>query len=263
VVTADRGASDAGLVASLAKGDASALAQLYDRYADAIYRAAFRRLGDRQLAEEVLQDTYLALWNRAELYDPAAGSLLAWLSTIARNRAVDRLRAAGRRPHALPLSAMVDDDEVDDRGVDRALGQGDLVGSGSTETDPEVLADRLALRQELRDALAAIPTTERQVLELAYYGDLTQSEIATRLGWPLGTVKTRTRRALLRLRAGLATSLGPDVALTPEDAAELDGGAKDGAAGAAVARSSESPSSDAGDAPAVVVEVEEPADAAR
>lgn len=220
--TALTGASDAGLVASLAKGDASALEQLYDRYADPIYRAAFRRLGDRQLAEEVLQDTYLALWNRAELFDPAAGSLLAWLSTIARNRAVDRLRALGRRPNALPLSAMVDD-EADDRGMDRAMAQGEMVGGGMTETDPVVVADRAALKAEIQVALDAIPEAERQVLELAYYHDLTQTEIATRLGWPLGTVKTRTRRALLRLRSSLAASLGPDVALLPAQLAELEG----------------------------------------
>jgi len=225
--TADAGASDAGLVASLTRGDADALEQLYDRYADLIYRAAFRRLGDRQLAEEVVQDTYLALWNRAELYDPAAGTLLAWLSTIARNRAVDRLRALGRRPNALPLSAMVDDDVADDRGMDRALAQGEVVGGGMTDTDPVVVADRAALRAEIQVALDSIPDAERQVLELAYYHDLTQTEIATRLGWPLGTVKTRTRRALLRLRASLATSLGPDVALVPTQLAELEASVAD------------------------------------
>ncbi len=229
------GTSDAGLVASLAKGDAGALEELYDRYADSIYRAAFRRLGDRQLAEEVLQDTYLALWNRAELYDPAAGSLLAWLSTIARNRAVDRLRALGRRPNALPLSAMVDDDATDDRGVDRALAQGEMVGGGMTETDPVVGADRAALKAEIRTALDGIPEAERQVLDLAYYHELTQTEIAARLGWPLGTVKTRTRRALLRLRASLAASLGPEVALLPPQLAELEA-VVDGEEAADVAR---------------------------
>jgi RNA polymerase sigma-70 factor (ECF subfamily) len=215
------------LVAALARGDAAALEALYDRYADPIFRTAFRRLGDRQLAEEVLQDTYLALWNRAELYDPAAGSLLAWLSTIARNRAVDRLRAMGRRPNALPLSAMVDDDDTDDRGIDRALAQGEMLGIGAVETDPVVVADRAALRAEIGQALAGIPAAERQVLELAYYHDLTQTEIAERLGWPLGTVKTRTRRALLRLRASLATSLGPAVNLLPRQLAELDHDAGD------------------------------------
>jgi RNA polymerase sigma-70 factor (ECF subfamily) len=222
MATVHGGTSDAGLVASLARGDAAALEQLYDRYADPIFRTAFRRLGDRQLAEEVLQDTYLALWNRAELYDPAAGSLLGWLLTIARNRAVDRLRALGRRPTALPLSAMVDDDEASDRGMDRALGQGELLGGAVTDSDPVVVADRAALRTEIRAALAGLPDLERQALELAYYGDLTQAEIAERLGWPLGTVKTRTRRALIRLRAALAASLGPEVAPPSETLAALE-----------------------------------------
>ena len=122
---------------------------------------------------------------------------------------------------------MVDDDVADDRGMDRALAQGEVVGGGMTDTDPVVVADRAALRAEIQVALDSIPDAERQVLELAYYHDLTQTEIATRLGWPLGTVKTRTRRALLRLRASLATSLGPDVALVPTQLAELEASVAD------------------------------------
>lgn len=213
---------DALLVASLARGDTTALAELYDRHSDAIYRAAFRRLGDRSLAEEVLQDTYLALWNRAELYDPAAGSLIAWLSTIARNRAVDRLRALGRRPAAIPLSAVVPVEDGDDRTMERALRSGELLGVGTSPRDPEDAAEDQELRNEVRDAIAGIPEPERQVLQLAYYEELTQTEIAARLGWPLGTVKTRTRRALLRLRASLAPTLGPIIAPSAVALAELD-----------------------------------------
>src|SRR5215210_2748709 len=136
---------DANLVREVVAGSEDALATLYDRHADAVYAAACRLTSDRQVAEEVVQETFLALWNRAELFDPAAGSLAAWIHTIARNRTVDRLRAAGRRPN---------------------------------------------------------------LIALAYREELSQSEIAERLGWPLGTVKTRTRRALLRLREILATELG-------------------------------------------------------
>jgi RNA polymerase sigma-70 factor (ECF subfamily) len=204
--------SDAALVSSVAAGDAQALAALYDRHADVIYRAAYRRLGDSQLAEEVLQDTYLALWNRAELYDERQGSLLAWLGTIARNRAIDRLRAAGRRPLGVPLSALLVDDSQDDRALDRAMSSGGLLGSGPPPLDPEEHMDAAELRAEVQVALARIPQLERQVLELAYFEDLTQSEIAIRLSWPLGTVKTRTRRGLLRLRALLVTVLGADIA---------------------------------------------------
>jgi len=215
--------TDAELVATVATGDTAALAELYERHAHAIYRAAFRRVGDRQLAEEVLQDTYMALWNRAELFDPRAGSLLAWLSTIARNRAVDRLRHLGRRPSAVPLSAVLGDDDADDRTVDRTLAEGTLLGSGAVSIDPERMLDEATLRAEIRGALAGIPDAERQVLELAYYGGCTQSEISERLGWPLGTVKTRTRRALLRLRHRLSGVLGPSiVAPPPERMALLD-----------------------------------------
>lgn len=221
--TPDR--SDAQLVATVAEGDAVALAELYDRYGNAVFRAAFRRLGDRQMAEEVLQDTYMALWQRAELFDPRRGSLLAWLSTIARNRAVDRLRYAGRRMRAVPIGSALGDDENDDRGVDRLLIQGTLLGSGASSVDPQHVLDDVELGERIRAALARIPDVERRVLRLAYYEELTQSEIAACLGWPLGTVKTRTRRALYRLRAVLADLLGPDLAPDPpaERRARLNG----------------------------------------
>jgi RNA polymerase sigma-70 factor (ECF subfamily) len=207
------GIPDAELMVSLVRGDASALAELYDRHADTVFRAAYRRLGDRQLAEEVVQDTWVTLWDRAELYDPASGSLVAWLSTIARNRAVDRLRALARRPGALPLSAVY----ATDPGDEQVLANSQVLMADGRADDPQLALDELVLRDTMIDALSTIPAGERQVLELAYYAELTQPEIALRLGWPLGTVKTRTRRALLRLRATLSTALGPDLALTPAD----------------------------------------------
>jgi RNA polymerase sigma-70 factor (ECF subfamily) len=214
--------SDAHLVGLVATGDTDALAALYDRHADAIFRAAYRRLGDRQLAEEVLQDTYLALWNRAQLYDEQQGSLLAWLGTIARNRAIDRMRAAGRRPPAVPLSGLLVDDGRDDRALEHALGGGELLGGGPPPMNPEDHVDATELRDRVREALARIPMLERRVLELAYFEELTQAEIATRLGWPLGTVKTRTRRGLLRLRTFLVGVLGPDIAPAAMMLGELD-----------------------------------------
>ena len=93
---------DAALVREVAAGSQDALAALYDRHVDAVFAAASRLTSDRQVAEEVVQETFLALWNRAELFNPAIGSLAAWLHTIARNRTVDRLRAAGRRPNLVP-----------------------------------------------------------------------------------------------------------------------------------------------------------------
>ena len=145
------------------------------------------------------------------------GPCVAWLSTIARNRAVDRLRALARRPGALPLSAVF----ATDAGDDQAFASGQVLMADDRSHDPQLALDELALREAMLDALSGIPADERQVLELAYYAELTQPEIALRLGWPLGTVKTRTRRALLRLRATLSGSMGPDLALTQSDEATL------------------------------------------
>lgn len=206
---ADR--TDAQLVRFVVAGDEAAMGELYDRYAAGLYRAALMRLGDRQLAEEVLQDTYLALWNRAELFDPAQGSLLAWLSTIAHNRSTDRLRSRGRRPPPLPLSAILDDSEGDRRAPDSALMSATPVAGVTAAVDPEQVVDEAWLRTEVERALAEIPANERQVIQMAYYEELTQTEIAARLDWPLGTVKTRTRRALRHLRRTLAHALGPEM----------------------------------------------------
>ena len=198
---------DAELVTAVLRGDTAALSVLYERHSGVVYRAAFRRLGDRQLTEEVVQDVWLTLWDRAGMFDPGQGSLPGWLCTIARNRATDRMRALGRRPGALPLSAVfaTDDD------ADRVLATGSILASSGVGGDPELVVDELALRDAMMQALAGLPHDERTVLELGYYGELSQSEIVARLGIPLGTVKTRTRRGLLRLRAGLA-GMGPDLA---------------------------------------------------
>lgn len=195
---------DAALVREVAAGSEAALATLYDRHADAVYAAACRLTADRQVAEEVVQETFLALWNRAELYDPAAGSLAAWLHTIARNRTVDRLRAAGRRPNLIALSSAAGIDEDGTAALERIVSAGDVLGGANLGPGPEGSVEAAELRATVQDALAAMPDQERTVIELAYREGLSQSEIAERLGWPLGTVKTRTRRALLRLRTLLA-----------------------------------------------------------
>ena len=198
--------SDAELVGALVEGDEAALGELYDRHAESLFRAALLRLGDRGLAEEVLQDTYLALWNRAELFDGSQGSVIGWLSTIARNRAIDRLRSSARRPAPVALSALVPlgaDAAATDDARDAILAAATPVAGVTAAPDPEREVDIAELRREVEQALADIPEHERQVLTLAYYDQLSQSEIAARLAWPLGTVKTRTRRALARLRETL------------------------------------------------------------
>jgi RNA polymerase sigma-70 factor (ECF subfamily) len=210
---------DAALVGRIVAGSDEAIAAAYDRHAPAVYAAAFRLVGDRTIAEDVVQETFLALWNRAETFDAARGSLATWLTTVARHRAVDRLRAAGRRPRTVTLgregtAAGRDDPDALDRLLASAGGRED-------GGDPEAAFAAVELRETLARALATMSDPERQVIALAYRDELTQSEIAARLGWPLGTVKTRTRRALHRLRSALA-EIAPDLAPRAE---VLDGDA--------------------------------------
>ncbi len=199
---------DASLVRDLAAGSEAALGTLYDRYGDAIFAAAYRLTSDRGAAEEVVQETFLTLWNRAELFDPNAGSLRAWLHTIGRNRAVDRLRAAGRRPQLVALSSSTRD-ENETQALERAMAGGTVMAGATQPPGPEEAAAAADLRDAIRGAMAAMPEVERTVILLAYQEELSQTEIADRLDWPLGTVKTRTRRALLRLREALGGEFGP------------------------------------------------------
>ena len=205
---------DAAAVRRMVAGSEAALESIYDRYAPAIFAAAYRLTSDRGTAEEVVQETFLALWNRAESFDSTAGSLAAWLHAIARNRAIDRLRAAGRRPALVALSSAAASDEDTTQALERLVSGGSVIASASEPPSPEAAFATLGMREAVGTALAAMPEVERTVIVLAYQEELSQSEIADRLGWPLGTVKTRTRRALLRLREVLGGEFGP--------AAELD-----------------------------------------
>jgi RNA polymerase sigma-70 factor (ECF subfamily) len=207
-MTEARRADETALVREVARGHEDALAVLYDRHVDGVYAAAMRLTDDRGLAEEVVQETFLALWNRAELFDPHAGSLAAWLHTISRNRAVDRLRAAGRRPSLVSLT-MGDADDDPGSTLERAVGDRPVLGGADLGPGPERALEGTELRSVLRDALAEMPDQERAVILLAYGEGLTQTEIAGRTGWPLGTVKTRTRRGLARLRRVLEPDYGP------------------------------------------------------
>lgn len=206
---------DPALVRSVAGGSEAALAELYDRHAGAIFGFAARLTGDRGVAEEVVQETFLALWDRAELYDASVGSLATWLHAIARNRAIDRLRAAGRRPRLVSIERDGDDD-AGAEALERLAAHGGLIGASSGESDPEGAAVQAELGARLREALGTMPDLERDAIVLAYRDGLTQSEIAERLGWPIGTVKTRTRRALARLREMLGPAFAPGA--VPEDA---------------------------------------------
>jgi len=193
-------ASDMSLLRDLIAGSEDALAGLYDRHAKVVHAAAMRAGGDRWVAAEVVQETFLALWNRAELFDPSRGTLPAWLTTIARNRAIDRLRFAGRHDRAASFSSFVRTDADDPSVVEWLTATGELVGVGGAEPAPEIALSNKETRASIEDALMSLDPAERRVIVLAYDGGLTQSEIAATLGWPIGTVKTGTRRALRHLR---------------------------------------------------------------
>ena len=195
---------DGALVRAVAAGSSDALAVLYDRYVDAIFAVARRLTSDRGAAEEVVQETFLALWNRAETFDPAMGSVGGWLRAIARNRTVDRLRAAARRPTLVPYPVSSSSGEPDAASLDRIATPGSVVAGSMASPTPEEGLASAEIRRAVQAALAEMPAGEREVIVLAYGDGLTQLDIAERLGWPLGTVKTRTRRALSRLRDALA-----------------------------------------------------------
>ncbi|MCI0345628.1 MAG: sigma-70 family RNA polymerase sigma factor [Chloroflexi bacterium] len=196
----ERSGGDGDLVSRIRGRDEDALALAYDLHADAVYGSLVRFLGDRESAEDVVQETYLALWQRAHQFDPRAGSLLGWLLGIARHKAIDRFRAASRRPKI--VAPWTDRGDGSSREA-AALVAGRTVGTATADDDPEDAAAREWTRSVVRTALSTMPDLERQVLQLAYDRGLSQSEIAARLGWPLGTVKTRTRRALASMREAL------------------------------------------------------------
>ena len=201
--------TDAELMARVVAGDEQAFAAVYDRHAQALYGTAMRFLRDPGAAEDVVQETYLAVWTRSESYSSEAGSLIGWLLTIARHRAIDRIRAQSRQPAVVRLTPAASDDTEND--IERLFALGRPVAFSDGADEPADSAERGWVRAVVRTAIAEMPEPERRALELAYDDDLTQAEIAERLGWPIGTVKTRTRRALLRLRAMLESvpDIGP------------------------------------------------------
>ena len=195
--------SDSSLMRRLVEGSQDALEGLYDRHAQAVFATALRVSRDRGIAEEVVQETFLTLWNRAERFDPSRGALIAWLLTIARNRAIDHLRSAGRHERAATFSSFDRDGWDDQSTVEWLTSTGELIGAAGAEPGPEMaLADK-ETREVIQDALASLSPLERRVIELAYGTGMSQSEIAAHLGWPVGTVKTRTRRALRHIRERL------------------------------------------------------------
>ncbi len=176
---------DRVLVRRIAAGDEGAFELAYDRHGSLVFGSLLRFLGDREAAAEVAQDAFLSLWRRASSFNPAAGSLPGWLLAIARNRAIDRLRSEARRPD-LGSAELLDDLRDDD-----------------PWRNPAALADRRWADSIVRTFVSELSEGERRVMVLAYADGLSQQAISERLDMPIGTVKSRTRRALARLRTRL------------------------------------------------------------
>ncbi len=177
------------LVGRLRARDLEAFEALYDRYADLVFSVALRVVGDRHAAEDVMQDVYLQLWRRPEQFDATRGTFRTWLLSVARNRSIDERRAVARRMrHAAPPARTGEEETIEDT---------DRRGDPAAAT---VFSDE---RAAVKAALASIPDEQRIAIELGYFGGLTQQEIAARLGQPLGTVKTRIRLGMQKLRAAL------------------------------------------------------------
>ncbi len=179
----DEAAEHAALVRRLQQGDRDALARLYDLLAKPLYSLALRITGDATEAQDIVHDTFLQLWRKSGDFDSSRGSVFSWTATFVRNRAIDRIRSRRRRQELL---------------------------AGQTGLDPAAAsansADTLWLREKaaaVRAALATLAPEQKSALELAYFDGLTQQEIAERLNEPLGTIKARIRRGLLKLRDSL------------------------------------------------------------
>ena len=178
---------DPALLANIVKGDQQAFSQLYDHSSTLLYTLAFRILGNREEADELLQDVYLEVWRKVARYDVGRGTPIAWLITLTRSRAIDRLRARNARAirTASPLDPTVSSSVAD-------LGPSPF----ETQADQE-------LRMAVGTAITSLPPAQQQAIELAYYEGLSHHEIAARLNQPLGTVKTRIKLGMSKLRETL------------------------------------------------------------
>lgn len=175
---------DEDVLAALRGGHTQALDVLYDRYARLVYGLAYRILGNAEEAEDITQDVFLTFWQK-DAYQPSRGALKTFLATLTRSRAIDKIRAQGTRSRFLQRWQRLSDQQTTS------------------------LMEEIAMTEQsesVRNALTSLSESERKILEIAYYEGLSQSEIAKRLNLPLGTVKTRSRQGLIKLRQRLQFS---------------------------------------------------------
>ena len=181
--------TDRRLLDRISGQDEAALEQLYDRYSAVLYATALRIAGERSDAEEIVLDAFTQAWREAGRFRSARGSVIAWLTMMCRSRALDLVRARGRRLRLVDAANASEPDATP--------------GMGGAGPQPSHEVERIERRTEVARALRELTPPQRQVIELAYYDGLSHSEIAERLGEPLGTVKTRVRLAMQKLRDSL------------------------------------------------------------
>jgi RNA polymerase sigma-70 factor (ECF subfamily) len=189
----DRSIQDAHLIHRITNADSAALSELYDRYSRLIFSIAFHILGDSAVAEEVTQDVFVLVWNKAATFDPEQGKVLTWLTSVTRHRAIDHYRRLKVRPegHSVGWEECCDENSEDGQSV-----------------EPDLITHEQ--RSMLMKSLAILPPDQREALTLAYFHGLTQQEIAAKLDQPLGTIKTRIRLALQKLRSTMDVALYDD-----------------------------------------------------
>ena len=187
---------DEALMRRVASCDLEAFRALYDRYNSLVYSTTLRMVRDVYLAQDMVQEVFLRIWRKPESYVAQRGRFAIWLTSVARNRAVDEIRSRGRRYRHETASPEEQEREL----------------AGPDQDDPALTAELTDQRRQILDALAELPVEQRQVIELAYFGGLTQQEIAQRLSLPLGTVKTRVRLGMRKLRVALAAAAGREQA---------------------------------------------------
>ena len=183
------GLRDEELMERVGGQDLAAFNVIYDRYGDLVYSVSLRVVGDTHVAQDVTQDVFVRVWRRPELFDRTRGKFITWLLSVARNRSIDERRSHGRRLRREALPPTTEEEEV--------------LPSNDERDDPAlatVLADE---RRAVRKALDVLPPEQKLAIQLAYFGGLTQAEVAEKLGQPLGTVKTRIRLGMQKMRGAL------------------------------------------------------------
>ncbi len=189
---------DDELMQRLCDRDLAAFEAIYDRYGDLVFSVVLRVVGDTHVAEDVTQDVFLRVWRKPEQFDFHRGKFVTWLLSVARNRSIDERRSHGRRlrHEALPTTAEEEDILPSERDAD----------------DPAIATVVADDRAAVRSALEHLPHEQRLAIQLAYFGGLTQQEIANKLGQPLGTVKTRIRLGMHKMRGALSERRAQDLA---------------------------------------------------